>query len=93
MHTCCLSTLGRLLVPATWKQDMDEISDEMLMAFADGELQPDDLRAVRHALTNDPSLRERLECFLRTKCRLARPFDDVLRAAIPEKLLSIIRRK
>jgi anti-sigma factor RsiW len=69
---------------------MNPISDEMLMAFADGELEPDDRRLVREALTKDPLLIERLECFILTRTRIARPFRDVPAAALPEKLLRLI---
>jgi anti-sigma factor RsiW len=72
---------------------MAEISDEILMAFVDGELDANEQRVVREALTKNPAFIERLECFVLTKARLARPFDDVLKAALPEKLLSIIREK
>ena len=77
-----------------WRQNrfqpMNPISDEMLMAFADGELQPHERRVVREALTNDPFLIERLECFILTHTRIARPFRDVSAVAVPEKLLRLI---
>jgi len=69
---------------------MNPISDEMLMAFADGELQPHERRVVREALTKHPFLIERLECFILTHTRIARPFRDVSAAAVPEKLLRLI---
>jgi anti-sigma factor RsiW len=69
---------------------MNPIPDEMLMAFADGELQPHERRVVREALTKDPFLIERLECFILTHTRIARPFRDVSAAALPEKLLRLI---
>jgi anti-sigma factor RsiW len=71
-------------------QHMTPISDEMLMAYADGELQPCERRIVREALTNNPLLIERLECFILSSTRIARPFRDVSVTAIPEKLLRLI---
>jgi hypothetical protein len=70
---------------------MNPISDETLMAYADGELQPDERRSVRESLRKDASLIERLESFIPTKAWVARPFDEVLAAPIPEKLLSVMR--
>jgi hypothetical protein len=70
---------------------MKPISDETLMAYADGELQPDERRSVRESLRKDASLIERLESFMATKGWVARPFDEVLAAPIPEKLLSVMR--
>ena len=69
---------------------MNPISDEMLMAFADGELQPHERRVVREALTKNPLLIERLECFILSNTMIARPFRDISAAAIPEKLLRLI---
>lgn len=62
----------------------------MLMAFADGELQPHERRVVREALTKNPLLIERLECFILSNTRIARPFREVSAAGIPEKLLRLI---
>jgi hypothetical protein len=70
---------------------MRRISDEILMAFADGELPPAAWRAVGKALQRDPALIGRLEGFILTKACVARPFDDVLTAPLPEKLLSVMR--
>ena len=69
---------------------MNPISDEMLMAYADGELQPYERRVVREALTKNPLLIERLECFILSNTRIARPFRDVSAAALPKKLLHLI---
>lgn len=69
---------------------MNPISDEMLMAFADGELQPHERRVVREALKKNPLLIERLECFILSNTRIARAFRDVSAAAIPQKLLRLI---
>jgi anti-sigma factor RsiW len=70
---------------------MHQISDETLMAFADGDLQPDERRTVREALTQDASLIEKLESFILTRTRIARLFDAVLAEPLPEKMLKLIR--
>jgi hypothetical protein len=70
---------------------MNPISDETLMAYADGELQADERRSVRVSLRKDASLIERLESFIPTNGWVARPFDEVLAAPIPERLLSVMR--
>ena len=42
------------------------LTDETLMAFADGELQGDERQRVEEALEQDASLRARLQVFERT---------------------------
>jgi len=66
------------------------VSDEMLMAYADGELPPEQRVLVRKALTMDPALVQRLEDFIATKASLRRAFDPVLNAPIPERLLETV---
>lgn len=57
---------------------MNEISDETLMAFCDGELDANAAVTVRAALTESAELRERLQHM--------RDLDDLLRASIPADL-------
>ena len=40
--------------------DEEEISDEILMAYSDGELAPDEQRRIEEKLIDDEELRERL---------------------------------
>jgi anti-sigma factor RsiW len=91
---CAVPTRPAAAGAFSWRQNrfpnMNPVSDEMLMAFADGELQPLERRAVREALTKNPLLIERLECFILTNTRIARPFRDVSAVALPEKLLRLI---
>jgi anti-sigma factor RsiW len=54
---------------------MNQISNETLMAFADGELANLEADVVRAAVENDPGLRERLEGMQRV--------DELLRMAFP----------
>ena len=69
----------------------EQISDEVLMEFADGTLPPAERTAVSEALARSPALMERFEAFLFTRGPLARTFDEVLAAPIPEKLLAVLR--
>jgi hypothetical protein len=62
------------------------ITDEVLMAYADGSLVPEDRQAVREALMEDITLVEKLESYLCTRERLARAFDRVLEAPVPDKV-------
>jgi len=67
------------------------ISDEILMAYADGALPPAEREAVSKALAQSPELMQRLESFLFTRGPMPRVFDAALAAPIPEKLLAILR--
>ncbi len=53
----------------------EHFSDEMLMAYADGEIGEADRRELEQALATDPSLRKRLRVFERTGHTLAEAFD------------------
>jgi anti-sigma factor RsiW len=65
--------------------------DDLIMAYADGALAPAERSAVRDALARQPELMQRFESFLFTRGPLARPFDAVLAAPIPERLLRVLR--
>jgi hypothetical protein len=69
----------------------EPIGDDVIMAYADGVLAPDQRSAVRDALARDPALMQRFESFLFTRGPLARAFDAVLAAPIPERLLEAVR--
>jgi hypothetical protein len=69
------------------KQPFD---DEVIMVYADGGLPPDERQAVRDALLEDPEGMRRLESFLYTRGRIAQPFDAVLAAPLPDKLLRML---
>ena len=69
---------------------MTEVSDEMLMAFADGELDPESARDISRAVGADPALARRVEAFRASRVLardslavgLADPVPDHLVAAI-----------
>jgi anti-sigma factor RsiW len=68
------------------------LSDELIMAFADGELEPCLAAYVREAIENDDAIRHKQEIFRSTRAVLARSFDPVLIEPVPERLKRAIRR-
>jgi hypothetical protein len=65
-----------------------KVSDEMLMAFSDGELDADTAREVRKAIDADPALRRRLQIFEETRTGAKAAFADVLDEPVPAALLA-----
>jgi hypothetical protein len=66
------------------------VTDEMLMAYADGELSREDCRRLEGMLAQDGGLRARLEPFAMTGSSLAGVFDQPMREPIPDRLLAVI---
>lgn len=71
---------------------MVPVPDEMLMAYADGELTPEESRALENLIGQDPTLRARLEPFVHTRTRLASAFEASLHEPIPDRLIAAIAR-
>ena len=69
-----------------------EISDEVLMAFADGALDAETHASIAARLTVEPELARRLRVFATTGHALSALFDDVMREPVPERLLTAVRR-
>lgn len=69
---------------------MSGISDEMLMAYADGELDADARAAVDAYLANVPDAAERLRVFQSTGRVLSDLFDQPMREPVPQRLLDAI---
>lgn len=67
------------------------VTDERLMAYADGELPPEEMRVLDIMLAEDPALAARLEPFAATGSPLAGMFDHVLSEPIPTHLVESIR--
>jgi hypothetical protein len=67
------------------------VSDELIMAFADGELDPPLASHIRQAIHADAALRRKHEIFCSTRVVLARAFDDALEEPVPERLKSAVR--
>ncbi len=68
----------------------EEITDEMLMAYIDGdpELPPHMRRRIAAALPHSPELVARMESFLFTKGPMQRAFDETL--AVPDWLMAAV---
>lgn len=71
---------------------MGKITDEILMAYADGELSPEESASLEAILSQDATLRLRLEPFVATRRELSDAFDATLAEPIPEHLISAILR-
>lgn len=67
------------------------ITDELLMAYADGELDAGLAEQVRHAIENDSVLAARLKVFHVTGRALGPHFEAVLEAQPPAAMLQAIR--
>ena len=68
----------------------EPVGDDVIMAYADGALAPDLGSAVRDVLATSPSSMQKFESFLFTRGPLARPYDAVLAAPIPDRLLQAV---
>jgi hypothetical protein len=71
---------------------MNEISDETLMAFADGRLDETQRSHVQRDLADSAALRERLAAFSATKADsdLWRVFDQPMREPVPQYLVDLV---
>jgi hypothetical protein len=67
-----------------------EVTDEMLMAYADGELDPSTRAQVEIALNQDRRARERVKIFLATGTRLSHLFDLAMRQPVPARILACV---
>ena len=63
------------------------ITDEMLMAYVDGELPESQRTAVDSAVAVDPALFEKLERHRRLRARMGGAFAGVLTETVPERLV------
>lgn len=66
------------------------IDDEMLMAFADGELDSIDSARVEEAVAANPALRARLEAQQRLRARLAAHYAPIAEEEVPEQLRAML---
>ena len=69
---------------------MFELNEEMLMAFADGELDPQVMAQVRAALADDPAARERVRLYRRTTQLLRQAYDAPMHEPVPKPLLDAV---
>lgn len=72
---------------------MGDVSDEALMAFADGELSPAERVQIEKALARDPELRARLEIFDATGRRLSAEYAAHLNEPLPQHLIDTVMRE
>jgi anti-sigma factor RsiW len=69
---------------------MSELSDEIIMAYADGELPAAERTRVERAIAADPALGARLAMFRATRETLHRAYAPVMTAPIPDRLLDAV---
>jgi surface antigen len=69
---------------------MRELNDEMLMAYADGELDAEGRKLIEARLAEDPEIGRLLNIFVTTREPLARVFDQPMREPVPERLLQLL---
>lgn len=69
---------------------MVPVPDELLMAYADGELTPQETKALDTLIGQDPTLRDRLTPFIETRIRLSTAFEHKLHEPIPDRLIAAI---
>ncbi len=69
---------------------MSEVSDETLMAYADGELGATELQQVEAYLQEHPKAEERVRMFVRTGVGLRQMFDRPSREPVPARLLATV---
>jgi hypothetical protein len=68
------------------------LSDETLMAYADGALRPSERERIAQLAARDPEVRARLEVFAATGQAMAEVFDAHMRSPLPEGLMRIVER-
>lgn len=68
-----------------------KLTDEMLMAFADGELADEDLRQVAAAVAADPALAARVAAFEQSRKAVAAAFGAFPPAPVPDPIAERIR--
>ncbi|WP_395648057.1 anti-sigma factor family protein [Terricaulis sp.] len=69
---------------------MTPIDDDMLMAYADGELSREDAARVEAAIDEDPALLRKIERFRNMKRILKKTYDSVLDEPVPEQLRALL---
>jgi anti-sigma factor RsiW len=67
------------------------IADEILMAYADDELEPKARGAVLDALTRDAEVVRRLDVFLSTRTSLARLYQAPMHEVLPQRFAALLR--
>jgi anti-sigma factor RsiW len=68
------------------------LRDELIMAYADGELDSPLADCIRQAVASDPAIRSRHAVYAGTRKALAHAFDEVLTEPLPARLTKTLRR-
>ena len=69
----------------------ESIPDWMLMAYADGELEPHEREAVAAYVAGNMAAAERMAGFQRSGRALGRLYDRSLREPVPDHLVDLVR--
>ena len=70
-----------------------DFSDEILMAYADEELEPAQRAAIEQAMAGDPEIARRVAAHRALRERIRGAYEPVLREAIPGRLLEPLRER
>jgi anti-sigma factor RsiW len=70
---------------------MQKPSDELLIAYLDGELDAESADEIAAAIARDPALAREAQSLAETAATLRAAFDDVLHEPVPERLLAAAR--
>ncbi|MCU0984915.1 MAG: hypothetical protein MUC89_08225 [Acetobacteraceae bacterium] len=68
----------------------DRVTDEMLVALADGELPPEEARRLEAAVAADPALAARLDALAAAGHAARRAFEDVAAEPVPDRLVAAV---
>jgi len=72
---------------------VDKYTDETLMAYADGELSPDDAQRLERDMVDAPDLRDRVAMFDRQRTMARAAYADILSEPVPDRLLDTLKAK
>lgn len=79
------------MTSGTGRDPAMEMSDEMLMAFVDGELAAEDAAAVERAIAADPELKRRAADFRDTRLVVRGAFTEERAEPVPAALVAAVR--
>jgi len=71
---------------------MEQLSDERIMAYIDGELTPAETEEIRKAIQKDPNASKRAEIFKESAAMLQGVYDAPLSEAVPQRLIDTVRQ-
>ncbi len=70
---------------------MQSPSDELLMAFADGELTGEERRAINKQINENPELAERLKVFVETREPILQLLTKAASQPVPDRIVALIQ--